>query len=502
MSFFFLLNNLHFALEILGALAFLVVAWLAFDSYLLRKDFVTASRGIGFLFLTLWQVLHAFNFPSDLAGYSAYVVYFLGIIFVLWNLLLEAPVPRPEFKAVLVLPGLGAVLAPFNTAAALGLFFIAFLSYRQYKKELKKSLFPFWLGFLFLFLGSLASIIYEPDSLSSLWITGHIFELAGFFALAWWTWSYLALRIREEMLIIFVSFALFVSVIVSLTFSSILITKIEAETKRSLLTNTRVLDFALLRLQEEALAKARLIAARSDLKAALRENNFVKLQEFAESLLEEEKLGFLTIVDKEGYAVLRAHALTKKDDDLTGELAVKNALGGKPSVTIESSPAEKFSIRAASPLVENDKVAGVIIAGFPLDNALADSIRKITGLEMSIFEGNVRVATTALNPDGKTRSTGIKEVNPLVLSVVLGSGGELTLRTTMLSRPFLASYLPIKNAGGEIVGMISAAVPQKEVLETAQATNRLTLIIVMIIMFILIMPIYLITKRLSEEVTQ
>jgi len=150
--------------------------------------------------------------------------------------------------------------------------------------------------------------------------------------------------------------------------------------------------------------------------------------------------------------------------------------------------------------MKKEELMGAIVTGFPLDNVLADSIKKITGLETSIFEKNVRVSTTAFNPDGKTRSIGIKQTDNLVTQTVLEEGKDITLSTTILSRPFIASYLPIKNADAQIVGMISAAKPQQEILETANATNQLTLIIVIIIMLVLILPIYFITRRLGEEV--
>jgi len=501
MSLFFLLNNLHFALEILGALAFLTVGWLALDAFLIRRDFTTGSRAIGFIFLTAWQVLHAFNFTSEVFAYAGYAVFFLGIIFVAGNLILERPRKRPEFKAIVVLPGLGTLLAPFNIVVTLGLFLITFLAFHQYKMELKKALLPFWLGFLFLSLGALSSIFYTPDSLSALWIVGHLFQLIGFFAIGWWVWSYLQLRIREELLLIFVSTTLFMAVIVSLSFSSILMDRMEDQTKASILTETRVLDLAILRLQEEASTKARLLAARPDIGQALGDNDFVKLEEILGNLIEEEKLGFLTILDKEGYVILRAHALTKKDDNLSEERAVAAALfEGESFVTIESSPAEKLSIRAASPVIIEEEVSGAIVAGFPLDNPFVDSIKRITGLQMSVFEGNTRVATTILNPDGRTRSIDIKQVDSRVSQTVLKEGGNITLRTEILSRPFLASYLPLKNSDGEIVGMISAARSQREILEIAQATNRLTLVVVMIIMLTLITPIYLLTRRLSREI--
>ena len=54
MSLFFWLNNIHYSLQLFGGLAFLLVAWLAIDSFLIRRDFITFSRGLGFLFLAVW----------------------------------------------------------------------------------------------------------------------------------------------------------------------------------------------------------------------------------------------------------------------------------------------------------------------------------------------------------------------------------------------------------------------------------------------------------------
>jgi len=360
MSIFFLLNNLHFSLEILGALAFLMVAWLAFDALKVRKDFLTASRGIGFSLLVVWQVLHAFGYSAELYGYAGYSIYFLGIIFILINLILEAPTKRPEFKAIIILPAFAVLFSELNIVATIGLFLITFFSYRQYKKEFKKTLASLTIAFLFLFLGSLLSIFYEFGSTGFLWILAHTLQLIGFFSLAVWVWQYLSLRIREELLLIFISITLFMSVIITLTFSTILIGRIEADTQSNLLTNAKVLDFALLSLQEEALAKAQLVAQNTDIKNAVLENDFVVLEKLIVDSLEKQKLGFLTITDSDGLVILRAHGLTKKDDNLLDERAVGEALLGNSFVTIESSPVEKFSIRAGAPLKSNEEIIGHI----------------------------------------------------------------------------------------------------------------------------------------------
>lgn len=500
MSLFFILNNAHFAVEVLGALAFLVVAWLALDAYFLRRDFLTASRGAGFILLSAWQIIHAFNINSVPLTYLGLFFYILGLVLVFLNLVLERPVGRPKFEAILILPAVSVVLFYTGIAASLLYLAITFMAYQQYRRELKKSLRSFLAGFLFLSLGAAASIFYGADSVGALWMAGHLFEAAGFGGLILWVWQYLQLRVREEMVLIFISAALTISIIVTLAFSIILVNQIEDATRANLLTNAKVLDLYVARLKEEALAKSRLLAETGGMENLLAKRDFGRLNAATEKYLGDEKLGFLIVLDKNGEVVLRAHALSQREDNLSGEAAVKAALSGKDFVTIEQSPAEKFSIRAASPLRLKNKVVGAVVAGFLLDNALVDNIKRVTGLEMSILEGNMVVSTTLLGPDGRTRGTDIKITDREVISNVLEKGEALTLRTKILSRPALASYLPLKDANGKIVGMISSLKPQQEILALANATNRLTLVTVVILMLILSAPIYLLTKRLAGEI--
>lgn len=502
MSLYFFLNNLHFSLEMFGALIFLIAAWFSFDSFVLRRDFLTASRGIGFSLLAIWEFIHALDIGGVLMHYVGFAAYIGGIIFILWNLILERPASRPEFKAVIFVPSAAALFWWVDLAASAGMFMIAFISYRQYSYELKKVLRPFWMGFLLLGAGSLMSIFYGENVFGGLWVAGHAFEMAGFAALGVWVWKYLGLRIREELLVIFVAFAFLISVAVGLVFSTILVSRMEADTASGLQVNARVLELAILRFQDEAYAKVRFIAERPELKNAMAKKDFASLEDILGKYADSEKLGFLLAVDKDGEVLLRAHSLTVKGDDISGEYAVRGALAGGTRVTIESSPVEKLSVRASAPVVSGGKVLGAIVLGHSLDSAFADGIKKITGLEMFILEGDTFVAGTIDGADGsgRFRHIGTKITDEAVKDKVLGRGGELTERINILARPYLASFLPLRDAEGKVVGMISAARPQKDILETATATSRLTLIVVMALMLILITPIYFITKRLGGEI--
>lgn len=498
MNIFFLLNNFHFALEIFGALVFGIISWVSFDAYFLRKNFLTASRGFGFLILTAWQILHAFGTGGSFV-YLGFLLYIFGLFLVFLSFVLERPIKRPSLQSVLILPSLTETIFYTNITVATLYFIIAVLAFRQYKTEFKKSLRPFWIGFLFLTFGATASVFYNHDSLNRLWMLGHGLETIGFGFLVWWVWQYLRLRLHEQMMAIFVSGALLISIMVTLAFSFILVNQMENSAKANLLTNVKVLDLAVSRFSEEALTKAKFISRSAGFENLILEKDIAKLEEVSSKYLTSEKLGFLIVLDKNGEVILRAHALSQRDDDLSGETAVKEALLGNDFVTVEFSPAEKFSIRAASPVQSKNEVVGVIVAGFLLDNVFADNMKRITGLEMSILDKENIVATTLLNQDGKTRSVGVKITDNKVISSVLEKGNEIVLRTEILSRPALASYIPIRNAEGSIVGMLSAVKPQQEILSLAGATNRLTLMTIAILMFVLILPIYLITKKLTDE---
>lgn len=499
MSPFFIFNNLSFAEQIFGFLVFAMTAWLAFDSYAIRKDFLTASRGIGFALLALSQVATAFSFGIETYEYLGHIVRIIGLVLVFWNLVLEKPVERPSLNAVLLLPPLASAVMYFSFWDTVLFFGIAFLSYRQYKKEDKKSLISFIYAFSLLTVSSIFSFFYTTGHFDFYWITGHLFEIAGFIFLAVWVWQYMQLRLREELLLIFFSVALFISIIVTLAFSMILISQIELSVSNNLATNSRTIDYLVIHLKEESLSKARLFASNVDLRESLLKSDFSKIEKISNTFMETENLGFLTIADKDGNVILRSQSIAKRTDNILKEKAIIKATEGFSVATIEPTPVEKFSIRSASPIImQNGALIGYVLTGFILDSTFTDSIKKITGLDITIFDNDMVVASTITGVDGRTRIEGTKLNNEEVFAEVLSKGVPMTIRADIITKPYVASYMPLKNIDDETVGMISLAKSQREIFEIANDTNILTLISVIIIMALLSMPIFRFTKRLIE----
>lgn len=497
MSFYFFAHNFHFALELLGAVAVLMAAWLTFDTYEVSKEQKMLVRAFGFSLFAVWQLIAAVTSGNDALSFIGFALFVVGLLCILGSFLVRQKLAA--MPAILIIPSFAAFEGSLYGVASVLLLAIAYFAYRISKEEFNPTWKWFFVSFSLLGLGSALTVFSKGSETSFFTLSASVLELAGFLFLAAWVWQFLALRIRESLVIIFIAAALFLSTIVTLAFSTILISQITSQTQANLLTNARVLDLDITELKRESLAEASLLAANPQLAAAISTNDFSTLQTIAENFMEEYSLGFVTITDAQGTVLIRAHAQSKRADSLLGERALEEARVGSAFVTIEESPVEGFSIRAAAPVEQKDKVIGTVIAGYPLDNALVDGIKRITGLEMFVYGGDTSLAATAFATDGHTRLTGIQLHNNAIKETVLIGGKHMTAEADLFGQTFLASYLPLVNGDGKIVGMLSAAKPQQDILDLVNATNRLTLLTVIIVMLVLAFPVYLFTKRLTDE---
>jgi hypothetical protein len=498
----FWLNNSHFALEFFGAAVFFILAWLSFDAFLIKKEFKTFSLSAGFLFMAMWGVANSLGIVNDFWLAAASAAYIIGLIFILINLWLDRGLKRPVFTAVIVLPAMASVLWQVNIVASALLLLIVFLAFKALTVGEQKLLKPFFIGFSFLVAASIFAVFSARiNGQGFVWGSEHILKLFGFCFLLYWGWQYLKLRIKEEMLLIFVGMALFISVVVTFTFSAVLLKNMENEAKANLSSNTGVLGYTFSRMKNEAKSVAELIAKDKGIINALATKNFSGQENTSYNLMVGKSIDFLTVADNQGDVVLRAHSVTAVGDNIKGEQAGGEAMIGKSFVTLEETQTEGLSIRGSAPIYDAEgKFLGVIITGFIIDNAFVDSIKKSTGVDVSVYSGDTLQATTILGEDGKSRNIGIKITDKIVKSRVLEQGQELAQENKIFSRPYLVSYSPLKDAKEKTVGMLQSARSQTGLFETAVAASRLTLLITIIITLMTLMPFYYVAKKISEDV--
>ena len=483
----------------IGVIVLLMVAWLNYDSFKQESNSLVLMRCVGILFFLDWQILHSLDVKNDLILYFGYALLIIGLAFIIISF---AQSKQLSMSAVIVIPTFTLYIQQLSIISSILFFAVAYFAFRQWKKEYNKTWVPFATAFLIFGFVYFINILDSMQNHTSLiYILNNLLELVGFVFLTVWVWQYMRLRISESAVMILVGVIFTLSTIITLAFSTILIGRVINETSNNLLTNVKVLDFSLNGMKREALSKVQLVAKDVDIINAINSNDFSALDEVSGSLLEKYNLGFLIITDKNGAVLVRGNALSKRGDSLIGERVYEEALLKNSMVTIEDSVAEGFSIRAGAPIYDrNNKIIGVAIDGFQLDNALADKMRKLTGFEMFIYKNNMSIAGSALGIDGRSRLSGNKIDDSVIYKTVLSEGKNYTGSIEINGARFHSSYMPLINGDDKIVGMIASAKPEQDIVNVADATNRLTLLTVLGILLILVFPIYFISKRISNNI--
>jgi methyl-accepting chemotaxis protein len=194
------------------------------------------------------------------------------------------------------------------------------------------------------------------------------------------------------------------------------------------------------------------LAGRPDVVKAVEKKDALYLQNVAKIMADRESLDFVTISDKDGNVIVRSHS-DKKGDSVANQTNVRKALAGEASVGLEEGSVVKLSLRAGAPVKLDGRIVGCITPGTNLtgNNNFADSIKRIFGVECTIFNQDERVSTT-LEKDGK-RLVGTRMDNPQVIETVLRSGKRFLNRNRIQGRDYNTAYWPIIGADGKTAGM-------------------------------------------------
>lgn len=99
------------------------------------------------------------------------------------------------------------------------------------------------------------------------------------------------------------------------------------------------------------------------------------------------------------------------------------------------------------------------------ETAIIDKLGELSQAAITIFAHDTRINTNIV-VDGK-RAIGTT-ADPKVVETVLTQGKSYTGTAEVVGEPYLTKYEPIKNAGGETIGMIFAGVPYSEIDAVAQ----------------------------------
>ncbi|MFC1727718.1 cache domain-containing protein [Patescibacteria group bacterium] len=515
----FWLKSLHFSLEFFVALATFAAAWIYLDSFIMEKRRFLPFKFVGFFFLATASVLHATGTTNSTVSMMVFIGNTLGLLILLAGFLSEPFQTKPQVKPMMAffpmiwLSSLSQVpqAALINVILLAPLVVVTFIhATRGFQKQLR----PLVLGFAFLVLAEAFEALHFLDKTSLLWLSNLLTPLGGVFiaehlfkllASVWilkYVWQYLPYRLNVELFLAFVSTTLAITLVITLTFTSLLLKSIEKEGLNHLGSDVRTLDLALKNLEAKTLSDARVISESSQVSSALEEEDQDQIQIILSEYLTSTKADFLSLINTEGRIIGNATDSHKIGQLINQDYSFQQALVGESistAVEREGLIAPQVLIQSTTPIKVEEEVVAVVLTGNLIDNAFVDGVKTSTGLETTVFAQDTRAATTFLSIDGKSRRIGSKETNPNVIKTTLEDGEVFVGPTSNLNQPFYSAYLPFKSASEKVIGMLSVGMPQLVILESAEEAIQRTYQITALIILLSLIPAFWLAKVISYQ---
>ena len=232
--------------------------------------------------------------------------------------------------------------------------------------------------------------------------------------------------------------------------TKIVASRIAAMTMENLETTEMGVNATLEQWAEQLKYSTLVLADKTRLATALDDGDL----ETANKLTVEQKqfldIDFLLTVDKYGVVVGGNGGIGK---NLSNVHCVSEALRGEPDYSYESGDFYPFSLSYAYPVKKNGRVVGAVFGTFSMsDSEFVDSIKNTYKLECTMFEGNIRAATTL-----GANLVGTKLDNEAIVQQVLTNGERYEGMNTINKQKYMSIYAPIADDSGHVSGMLFVA---------------------------------------------
>ncbi len=434
--------------------------------------------------------------------------------------------PGPVFALVIALAIATWFFLNQFLAASLQLFAALFIlatipiQFRRWQRERdnpkasRQNLYPL-IGYIALLFGALSLVFYRLPNLdvvtlrqlvleySIAWQVGIFATFIGFLFLGIWAWNFIKVRPFLRVYVTFLSIAIAVSSLGSLVFT-ILIFQIIEQNNFELMRQGAQSEAIILRDRETtALLVARTVATNDEIIGLLQESDREELRESTREFLENSEADFLRIYNNAAQVVVSPHDPRDEGRSFADDDYVQLALQQKRQVrTFSTQPgilADDLVTRGFYPVLDEDTVIGVVEVGYEFGHAFVDFSKRNTGLDITIFTGKKRAASTILTLDGVSRWEGSEITEQAVIDTVLTVGITDTREVTWLGRPYYAAFEPIRDVNGEVIGMVSVGAPVAVLFENTKQQLISTFLIVTLISLFVSLLGYAVTRNFGRK---
>jgi len=205
------------------------------------------------------------------------------------------------------------------------------------------------------------------------------------------------------------------------------------------------------------------LALNQDLVQAVQRNDLAAMRRLAKNTMDTFHIPVVTIVDDKAITLARGHS--DKTGDKQDSASIMDALkAAKSSSGMEHGNLTGYSMRAAAPITASGRAIGVVSVGNShiQEHFLVDKIKKVIGAECTIFDSNTRVSTS-LKKAGGERAIGTTLDNAAIVQAVLKEGKTYLGENVILGTNYITGYTPLKDAEGNVNGMLFLGVTTAKV---------------------------------------
>jgi len=522
-----------FTLNVFSAFVLFAVGLLYFDSWKTdTSKHMLFLRSVGFFSLALVGVIHAPSLDIPWLTLLAQTMRIGGLVLILVSLIREPLLHPPRVTASgekkpmigqngialfmpFVLPLVATSLTPISAVLTL---LIAATCLRKATEGFEKQIRPVFWAFLFLGLSETLRISFAWSDTSVahwskllmpygvFWSIQHLLELIGICILAAWAWGYIRFRLQLQLFVSVMALSLILFLTTTVFYTFLLLHNLETDALAHLDTDVHVLQYSLESVKERTRSYAQTVAQDSNIRQALNAQDKPELYRLLTEYMVAQKATTLLIASSSGGVIVRAEDKDRTNDSVGSDSLVKYALTGESAATVsydKGITVPEVAVQAAAPIRAEGKsdepIIGVVITGITIDSAFVDGVKTVTGLDVAVFGGDTRAATTFIAPDGKSRFVGTLETNERVLDTVLSQGNVFVGSSQVLNLPFYTAYAPLVSYDNKVVGMLFVGKLQNTLIDAAKKSIELTFLGSIVLIIFTLIPTYALSRYLKDQ---
>jgi len=244
--------------------------------------------------------------------------------------------------------------------------------------------------------------------------------------------------------------------------------KIENEAKARLFDTLDSSIFYIEDYQKRAKDNASILSNAAELRQYCTDGDNLKASQFLVQLSSEIELDFAMVADKDKKLLSRTDQPMRSGDDLSNDYMIKSGFAGFRN-TIIYPTANGMTIQSVSPIKSSTAATGVqtigaIIIQYNIDRHFVESIKEMNGMETALYVGDSIISTLVDEKDPNLSEIKSELRISSDMQDRLAKSKEQQIETKKIEgKLYSVAYKPICNNKSEIVGILSIAMPQDEI---------------------------------------